>query len=426
VTVALRPPRRNDTHPSLASWVAWGLWLLAVALEIVAFLLLTLPNQALPAAEKAASVVETIPFLVFATVGAVIVSRRPGNVIGWLCCAIGFGLSLSVFGSNDAQTTLAADPDPLPAELLLMILGDVGFVLSLGLLFTFVLLLFPTGRLLSRRWRLVAWTAGAALAALAAGTLFQPGPMGPGLPANPVGIKATGEALGNLQAVAGVVIAVLVPACLASLAARFRRARGAERQQLKWFGFGGVVLVLGVLLSVVLEPLQVPLLGPVVFVAVISAVPTAIGVAVLRAGLYEIDRVINRTLVYGLLTVLLGTVYAAGVFAVGRLLDPADGQSELAVAASTLAVAALFQPARRRIQAVVDRRFNRRRYDAARTVEAFSRRLRDEVDLDTLSAELLAVVDQTMQPTAVSLWLQPSPPAAPAPRSARKLTATPL
>ena len=409
MTVALRPPRRNDTHPSLAPWVAWGLWLLAVALEIVAFLLLTLPNQALPAAEKAASVVETIPFLVFATVGAVIVSRRPGNVIGWLCCAIGFGLSLSVFGSNDAQTTLAADPDPLPAELLLMILGDVGFVLSLGLLFTFVLLLFPTGRLLSRRWRPVAWTAGAALAALAAGTLFQPGPMGPGLPANPVGIKATGEALGNLQAVAGVVIAVLVPACLASLAVRFRRARGAERQQLKWFGFGGVVLVLGVLLSVVLEPLQVPLLGPVVFVAAISAVPTAIGVAVLRAGLYEIDRVINRTLVYGLLTVLLGTVYAAGVFAVGRLLDPADGQSELAVAASTLAVAALFQPARRRIQAVVDRRFNRRRYDAARTVEAFSRHLRDEVELDTLSAELLAVVDQTMQPTAVSLWLQPSP-----------------
>ena len=124
--------------------------------------------------------------------------------------------------------------------------------------------------------------------------------------------------------------------------------------------------------------------------------------------LYDIDRVINRTLVYGLLTMLLGAVYAAGVFAAGRLLDPAAGQSELAVAASTLAVAALFQPARRRIQAVVDRRFNRRRYDATRTIEAFSRRLRDEVELDTLSAELLAVVDQTMQPTAVSLWLQPA------------------
>jgi hypothetical protein len=413
VTVALRPPRRTDRGSSLAPWVAWGLWLLGIALEIAFLLLFTLPNQTLSAAEKAASLLETIPFLVFATVGAVIVSRRPGNVIGWLCCAIGFGLSLSVFGSNDAQTTLAADPNRLPAGLILYGLGDLGFTLSLGLLFTFVVLLFPTGRLLSRRWRPVAWTAGAALAALAAGTLFQPGPMGPGLPANPVGIKATGEALGILQGVAGGVIAVLVPACLASLVVRFRRARGAERQQLKWFGFGGVVLVLGVLLSLVLEPLQLPLVGPALFVATVSAVPTAIGVAVLRAGLYEIDRVINRTLVYALLTVLLGAVYAAGVFAVGRLLDPADGQSELAVAASTLAVAALFQPARRRIQAVVDRRFNRRRYDATRTIEAFSRRLRDEVELDALSAELLAVVDQTMQPTAVSLWLQPSPQARP-------------
>jgi len=369
------------------------------------------PIRPLSAAEKAASLLETIPFLVFATVGAVIVSRRPGNVIGWLCCAIGLCLSLSVFGSNDAQTTLAADPDRVPAGLLLMILGELGFALSLGLLFTIVLLLFPTGRLLSRRWRPVAWTTGAALAALAAGTVFQPGPMGPGLPANPVGITATGEALGRLQGAAGGVIAVLVPVCLASLVVRFRRAQGAERQQLKWFGFGGVVLVLGIMLGVVIELLQAPLLGPALFVASISAVPTAIGVAVLRARLYEIDRVINRTVVYGLLTVLLGAVYAAVVFAVGRLLDPADGQSELAVAASTLAVAALFQPARRRIQLAVDRRFNRRSYDAAKTVDAFSVRLRDELDLDTLSTELLAVVDQTMQPTTASLWLRPATPA---------------
>jgi hypothetical protein len=190
VTVALRRPRRNDTGPSIAPWVAWGLWLLEVTLGIVAFLVFTLPNQALPAAEKAASVVEMMPFLVFATVGAVIVSRRPGKVIGWLCCAIGFGLSLSVFGSNDASTALVADPDRLPAGLILYGLGSVGFVLSLGLLVTFVLLLFPTGRLPSRRWRPVAWTAGAALAAIAIGTMFQPGSMGPGLPANPVGIKA--------------------------------------------------------------------------------------------------------------------------------------------------------------------------------------------------------------------------------------------
>jgi hypothetical protein len=364
----------------------------------------------LSAAEKAASLVETIPFLVFATVGAVIVSRRPGNVIGWLCCAIGFGLCLSVYGSNDAATTLAADPDPLPAGLILYGLGDLGFTLSLGLLFTFVLLLFPTGRLLSRRWRPVAWTAGAALAALAAGTLFQPGPMGPGLPANPVGIKATGEALGRLQGAAGVVIAVLVPACFASLVVRFRRARGAERQQLKWFGFGGVVLVLGALLSLAVEPLQLPLLGPALFVAVISAVPTAIGVAVLRAGLYEIDRLLNRTLVYATLTAILGLGYAGAVLALGQLFGAGEGTPSWAVAGATLAAAALFQPLRRRIQQAVDRRFNRRKYDTAKTIEAFSTRLRDQTDLDTLSTELLAVVDQTMEPTRASLWLRPSAP----------------
>jgi hypothetical protein len=146
------------------------------------------------------------------------------------------------------------------------------------------------------------------------------------------------------------------------------------------------------------------------------ALPIAVTVAIVRHRLYDIDRVLNRTLVYGLLTALLGSMYAAGVFVLGRLLDPANGQSELAVAASTLAVAALFQPARRRVQTAVDRRFNRARYDAARTVEAFSVRLRDQVDLDTLSAELLTVVDQTVQPAQVSLWLRPtslkSPPQA--------------
>jgi hypothetical protein len=409
VTVALKPPRRDDPRRSLVPWVVWGLWLLEVAVGIYAFMLFTLPNQALAPAEKAASLVDPIPFLVFATVGAVIVSRRPGNVIGWLCCAIGFGLSLSVFGSDDARTALVADPDRLPAGLIMYGLGSVGFVLSLGLLVTFVLLLFPTGRLPSRRWRLVAWTAGAALAAIAVGTMFQPGSMGPGLPANPVGIKASGEALGLVQGAAAAVVAVLVPACLASLMLRFRRARGAERQQLKWFGFGGAVLVLGGMLALVVERLEVPILGPAFFAAFVSAVPTAIGVAVLRAGLYEIDRLLNRTLVYGLLTALLGAVYAGIVLVLGQVFGGLGAKPpSWAVAGATLAVAALFQPARRHIQQAVDRRFNRRKYNTAKTIEAFATRLRDQVDLDTLSAELLAVVDQTMEPTRVSLWLRPA------------------
>jgi hypothetical protein len=167
------------------------------------------------------------------------------------------------------------------------------------------------------------------------------------------------------------------------------------------------------MLGVVLERIEPWVVGAVAFALVVSLIPAAIGVAVLKYRLYEIDRVINRTVVYGLLTTLLVGVYAAGVFVLGNLLNPVSGDSALAIAASTLAVAALFQPARRRLQAVVDRRFNRRRYDAARTIEVFSARLRDEVDLDTLAAELLTVIDQTMQPTQSSLWLRPSAQATP-------------
>jgi hypothetical protein len=198
-------------------------------------------------------------------------------------------------------------------------------------------------------------------------------------------------------------------AAVVSLVVRFRRSRGEERLQLKWFTFAGLLLPLAIYLGDLLPDALSNL-----STAVIVVLPIAAGVAILRYRLYEIDRLINRTLVYGLLTVLLGLGYSAVVLGLGQLLGR---DSSLVVAAATLAVAALFQPARRRIQAVVDRRFNRHRYDAARTVERFSARLRDQVDLDTLSAELLAVVHQTMQPTRASLWLRPAVPNQPrAPR----------
>jgi hypothetical protein len=273
----------------------------------------------------------------------------------------------------------------------------------------FLVLLFPTGRLLSPRWRPVAWALGLVLGLYLIARLFTPGPVGSGLPDNPLGIEPAQGLLQLIQTMAGVAVPFLVLAVLASVVLRFRRSQGEERQQLKWFTFvvaADVVLIPG--LGALTEQFA-PVLGELlVFPASISLIPIAIGVAVLKYRLYDIDRVINRTLVYGLLTVLLGAVYLAGVFGLGQLLNPVSGESALAVAASTLAVAALFQPARRRVQAVVDRRFNRRRYDAARTVEGFSGRLRDEIDLDTLSVELLAVVEQTMQPAAVSLWLRPS------------------
>jgi len=190
---------------------------------------------------------------------------------------------------------------------------------------------------------------------------------------------------------------------------RFRRATGAERQQLKWFTYGTALLLLLPAAGAVGARLG-DTAGELLVAAIVSALPVTIGIAVLRYRLYDIDRLVNRTVVHGLLTMLLAGVYAGLVFALSQLLNPGDQQSALAVAASTLVVAALFQPARRRIQGLVDRRFNRRRYDAARTVAAFSARLRDQIDLSTLSTELLAVVDQTMQPTQASLWLRPTPP----------------
>jgi hypothetical protein len=191
-----------------------------------------------------------------------------------------------------------------------------------------------------------------------------------------------------------------------SVLARYRRARGRQRQQAKWLAYVAVPLLASFVL--LLRWALIGLAGAVYIAAAFWAIYLAIGIAVLRHHLYDIDRLINRTLVYGVLTVALALVYAGGVFMLGPLLNPAGGESALAVAASTLAVAALFQPLRRRVQTAVDRRFNRRRYNASKTVEAFSGRLRDHIDLDTLSTELLAVVDQTMQPTQASMWLRPA------------------
>jgi hypothetical protein len=194
---------------------------------------------------------------------------------------------------------------------------------------------------------------------------------------------------------------------LASLVLRFRRSRGEERQQLKWFTYACALVPLAVVADLL------PAVGDLVFAALIVFLPVAAGIAILRYRLYDIDRLINRTLVYGLLTALLAGVYAGVVLVLGQLFGGVGAEPpSWAVAGATLAVAALFQPARRRIQQAVDRRFNRRRYHAAKTIEAFSTRLRDEIDLDTLSAELVGVVDQTMEPTHISCWLRP-PPRAP-------------
>jgi hypothetical protein len=276
-----------------------------------------------------------------------------------------------------------------------------------------LLLVFPDGRLPSARWRPVAWGLSLSLGAWAVWQMVTPGlvdSVGPGF-ANPFGIDAlptSGPVNDLLGALTFLVVVVTLAAAVLAPFWRRRRATAVERQQLKWLAFGAIAVPVSTLLIVVMLLLLPGLrtVLPLALLLVVSlGIPAAVGIAVLRYRLYDIDRLISRVAVYLTLTAVLALGYAAGVLVFGALVGRA--QSSIAVAGATLACAALFQPLRRRLQRVVDRRFNRRRYDAAKTIEQFSARLRAQVDLDTLAAELLTVADQTMEPTRVSLWLRP-------------------
>jgi hypothetical protein len=337
--------------------------------------------------------------LACAGVGLLIVSRRPGNMIGWI-----YGLVALVFAAGEFAGSYVRRP--LPGRVWAALLPDLAWIAAIPLGATLLLLLYPTGRPPSPRWRLVLWAAVVATVVAVLASALTPGRM-EYLPRvdNPLGLEQAGWVLDLIAQVAFGVIAAALFAAAGSLLVRWRRARGVERQQLKWLAYAAAMLVVVTLLT---DFLPLGLYG-VVSTAVTLLFPLATGIAVVRYRLYDIDRLINRTLVYGLLTTLLGAIYAAMVLVLGQGFGGVGGNPpSWAVAGATLAVAALFQPARRRIQQGVDRRFNRRKYNTAQTIEAFSARLRDEVDLDTLSAELLAVVDQTMQPTTASLWLRPS------------------
>jgi hypothetical protein len=354
--------------------------------------------------------------VIAATIGALVASRRPRHPVGWLLLAMGLALTWSGAGGGYKWYGLVARPGTLPAASYL-----VGFSNGLNIVSIscagFVLLLTPTGSLPSRRWRWWARVAAAAAVVFVAASVVDPMPVYPEYPGigNPFGVPALAEPpLDALIPAAGVVVLVALVVAAGSLVGRFRRARGVERQQLRWLALGATLAA--VALVVAIAELALRHGDTVLFQAAIGVclalLPLATGAAILRYRLYDLDRIISRTLAYGLLTILLGLGYAAVVLGLGRLLPQG---SSLVVAAATLAVAAVFQPARRRIQQAVDRRFNRGRYDAARTIAAFSTRLRDQVDLDTLTSELLTVVDQTMQPSQASLWLRPqSRPTSPA------------
>ena len=351
----------------------------------------------------------------YPTVGAVIVARQPRNRIGWLCCAVGLLVGPAFLAQAYAWYALVYRPGSLPGGLAMAWLGEWPWYPAIGLVLTFLLLLFPNGHLVSRRWQVVAWAAAANLVLGSMWAAFKPtlNAIEPQIIPNPLGVQQAQATSELLESVVIVGLGLLTSLSAASIVVRFRHARGVERQQLKWFTYATVVSVL-LWIATAATGLQQRLpdaLANLVGAIFLGTVPVAIGIALLRYRLYDIDRLINRTLVYGLLTVVLGCGYTAVVLVLGQLFGGVSSDPpSWAVAGATLAVAALFQPARRGIQAAVDRRFNRRKYDAAETIDTFGARLRDQVDLDTVSTELLAVVDQTMQPTRVWLWLRPSPP----------------
>ena len=354
----------------------------------------------------------TLTAISYAPVGALIASRHPANLVGWLLCLFGLVISISHFGAQYAIYALLAQPDSLPAGQAMAWIVSWLLPIITGLT-VFYILLFPTGRLPSMRWRWLGWMTlafvlvGVLLSAFSSGALM--GILGP--IRNPLGI----EGFTNVyyKAVLYSMAPLLSVAAASSLFVRLHRAVGVERQQIKWFVYAAAANISGTTIAYVIPgvidtPLWFERVGFALNIVTIPAIPVAIGIAILRYRLYEIDHIINRTLVYALLTATLVALYFGGIVVLQRLFVVLTGEkSTLAVVASTLAIAALFNPLRRRIQAFIDRRFYRRKYDAAKTLEAFSSKLRDETNLDTLNADLVGVVRETMQPVLVSLWLRP-------------------
>jgi hypothetical protein len=355
--------------------------------------------------------IEALVFrLSFATIGLVLTLRRPANPIGWLYAAAGLVWSLEVPGAPWVEQ-LVQEHRPLPlAAQVAAVVTDVAWAPAVTLGVTLPLLLLPDGRLRSPRWRPVAAASLCGAALVVAGGLAPGRLTDPPIP-NPLALAGwAGTAATVADAVGGVLHLASLAAALVCVVLRFRAARGVQRQQLRWVAAGATTAVVGLLAVTALLVGGAALgfaSGSYVVVAFLTlpCLPGAIAVAVLRYRLWDLDRLVSRTVTYTLVTALLVVPYLLIVPATSRL---AGGAGSLAVAAATLAAVAVFQPLRRRVQDLVDRRFNRRRYDAARTVDAFAARLREQVDLDALQTELLAVVDQTVAPTRASLWLRPS------------------
>jgi hypothetical protein len=390
-----------------SSWLAWSMCVLCVALLVATAVLSSPYSKEAAGSWGTSNMIFIFPVVIlsFALVGALIASRLPANPIGWVCLSIGLVLTLAAVTGEYYVYAIHTRPGSLPGVYMAWLTNWlwVPAVVSIG---TFLVLLFPDGRLPSRRWRVVAWLCVAVLISTSVSVAFVPGPLdeAPDV-TNPLGFESARDTL-ELARNASL---LLLPLCFVlsalSMSVRFRRSTGVERQQIKWFVTAAGLLTIVFPLSLTISSGLLQDLVTLLF----AGLPVAVGVAILRHRLYDIDLVINRALVYGSLSATLLALYLGGVATtqtIFRLLTGQEQQPQLAIVASTLVIAALFNPLRHRIQSFIDRRFYRRKYDARKTLETFSATLREETDLQALNGELTRVVRETMQPAHVSLWLR--------------------
>jgi hypothetical protein len=398
------------------AWLAWLLCLLSVVLAVASLILALLNGHtlgeiflSLGGPSIAALLTETVSYSV---VGALIASHRPENPIGWIFLAEGFCYGLLGSGDEYAVYALLTNPGALPLGAEASWLGQWIWAPGLGLSLVFLPLLFPDGHPPSNRWRWVAWLGGLSIGLTVVSSMILLWPeRGPALVTGDESPSHVVNVLVDFITVPMLFVAGL--GAVVSLFVRFRRARGDERQQIKWFASAAALSLVWIIVFGQASLRGLPeVIVALSFLLVLPSIPIATGIAILKYRLYDIDVLINRTLVYGSLTLMLGLIYFGGVATTQAIFGALTGQEEqpqLAVVVSTLVIAALFMPLRRRIQSFIDRRFYRKKYDTAKTLEAFSAKLRNETDLDALSEDLVGVVRETMQPAHASLWLHPDP-----------------
>jgi hypothetical protein len=395
-----------------AAWLAWSLVALSVALLLGGIVLSRAASSIVPdlpfsgETDDSGVVANLVTLLPFSVVGAIIASRHPCNTIGWLFCSVGVTIGLNSFAGDYAEFWLASGFGTSSLGEMAAWLSSWLWILLVYVPTSLLLLLFPDGRLPSPRWRPVAWGVALGTAGGVVGYALEAGPLVdfPQI-ANPYGVD--GPLVGMVGVAGSIVAAGSMVASAVSLIVRLRHAGSEQRQQIKWLAYGGAVVVGGIGVGGLITLWSVPI-SIVTMSLSLLGLPVFTGIAIVRYRLYDIDVVINLTLVYGSLTAMLVALYFGGIVVLQRLFITLTGEkSTLAVVGSTLVIAALFNPLRRRIQSFIDRRFYRRKYDAAKTLEAFSAKLRDETDLDALSDDLVGVVRETMQPSHVYLWLRP-------------------